>query len=43
VHPSENVAFDEAAASWMIYVPAYGALVGYGNLQAGQNVLIRAA
>lgn len=27
----------------MMYVTAYGALVEYGNLQAGQNVVIRAA
>ncbi|MBK4725371.1 zinc-dependent alcohol dehydrogenase family protein [Pantoea agglomerans] len=41
-HP-ENLSFAEAAASWMMYVTAYGALVEYGNLQAGQNVVIRAA
>ncbi len=41
-HP-ENLSFEEAAASWMMYVTAYGALVEYGNLQAGQNVVIRAA
>jgi len=41
-HP-ENLSFEQAAASWMMYVTAYGALVEYGNLQAGQNVIIRAA
>lgn len=41
-HP-ENLSFEEAAASWMMYVTAYGALIEYGNLQAGQNVVIRAA
>ena len=41
-HP-ENLSFEEAAASWMMYVTAYGALVEYVNLQAGQNVVIRAA
>ncbi|WP_437610874.1 zinc-dependent alcohol dehydrogenase family protein [Erwinia sp. V71] len=41
-HP-ENLSFEEAAASWMMYVTAYGALVEYGRLQAGQNVVIRAA
>lgn len=41
-HP-ENLSFEEAAASWMMYVTAFGALIEYGNLQAGQNVVIRAA
>lgn len=41
-HP-ENLSFEQAAASWMMYVTAFGALVEYGNLQAGQNVVIRAA
>ena len=41
-HP-DNLSFEEAAASWMMYVTAYGALVEHGNLQAGQNVVIRAA
>lgn len=41
-HPG-NLSFEEAAASWMMFVTAYGALVEYGNLQAGQNVIIRAA
>ena len=38
-HP-ENLSFEEAAASWMMYVTAYGALVESGNLQARQNVVI---
>ncbi|NWA28551.1 zinc-dependent alcohol dehydrogenase family protein [Pseudomonas gingeri] len=33
----------EAAATWMKYVTAYGALVDIGNLQKGETVLIRAA
>lgn len=41
-HP-ENLSFTEAAASWMMFVTAYGALVEFGQLQAGQNVIIRAA
>ena len=41
-HP-DNLSFVEAAASWMMYVTAYGALVEFGHLQAGQNVIIRAA
>ena len=41
-HP-ENLSFEQAAASWMMYVTAYGALVEFGDLQAGQNVVIRAA
>ncbi|WP_312757894.1 zinc-dependent alcohol dehydrogenase family protein [Pantoea brenneri] len=43
VKQPENLSFEQAAASWMMYVTAYGALVEYGNLQAGQNVIIRAA
>ncbi|MFK3769943.1 zinc-dependent alcohol dehydrogenase family protein [Pseudomonas putida] len=41
-HPS-NLSFVEAAASWMMFVTAYGALVEYGNLKAGETVLIPAA
>ncbi|MBJ3816633.1 zinc-dependent alcohol dehydrogenase family protein [Shimwellia pseudoproteus] len=41
-HP-ENLSFAEAAASWMMFVTAYGALVEYGNLQAGQYALLGAA
>lgn len=41
-HP-ENLTFEEAAASWMMYITAYGALVEYGQLKQGQNVLITAA
>ncbi len=33
----------QAAATWMKYVTAYGALVDIGNLQKGETVLIRAA
>lgn len=41
-HP-ENLSFAQAAASWMMYVTAFGALIEYGNLKAGDNVLINAA
>lgn len=41
-HP-ENLSFAEAAASWMMFITAYGALIDIGNLQAGETVLIRAA
>lgn len=41
-HPT-NLSFEEAAASWMMFVTAYGALVEYGNLQAGDTVLVPAA
>lgn len=41
-HP-ENLSFEEAAASWMMYVTAWGALVEFGKLQAGQAVLLGAA
>ncbi len=41
-HPS-NLSFAEAAASWMMFVTAYGALIEYGNLQAGETVLVSAA
>lgn len=41
-HP-ENLSFEEAAASWMMFVTAYGALIEYGNLQAGQYVALGAA
>ncbi|MDE1190257.1 MAG: zinc-dependent alcohol dehydrogenase family protein [Pantoea sp.] len=41
-HP-ENLSFNAAAASWMMYVTAFGALIEYGNLKAGEHVVIRAA
>ncbi|HBU8521972.1 zinc-dependent alcohol dehydrogenase family protein [Klebsiella aerogenes] len=41
-HP-QNLSFVEAAASWMMFVTAYGALVEFGKLQAGQYVAIGAA
>lgn len=41
-HP-ERLTFNEAAASWMMYVTAFGALIEYGNMQSGDIVLIRAA
>lgn len=41
-HP-ETLSWEEAAATWMMFVTAYGALVDIANVQAGQTVLIRAA
>ncbi|KQO86646.1 Zinc-containing alcohol dehydrogenase superfamily [Methylorubrum extorquens] len=41
-HPA-NLSWEEAAATWMMFVTAYGALVDIANVQAGQTVLIRAA
>lgn len=41
-HPA-NLTWEEAAATWMMFVTAYGALVDIANVQAGQTVLIRAA
>ncbi|WP_150298837.1 zinc-dependent alcohol dehydrogenase family protein [Pseudomonas profundi] len=41
-HP-EALSFAEAAATWMQFVTAYGALIELGALQAGEVVLIRAA
>jgi NADPH:quinone reductase-like Zn-dependent oxidoreductase len=41
-HP-DNLSFEEAAATWMAFVTAYGALIEIGSLRAGDAVLIRAA
>ncbi|TLU70092.1 zinc-binding dehydrogenase [Enterobacter sp. MF024] len=41
-HP-ENLSFEQAAASWMMYVTAFGALVEYGEVKKGDYVLINAA
>ncbi len=41
-HP-ESLSFPDAAATWMKFVTAYGALIELGGLQAGEAVLIRAA
>ena len=41
-HPS-NLSWEEAAATWMMFVTAYGALVDIANVQRGDVVLIRAA
>lgn len=41
-HP-DNLTFVEAAASWMMFITAYGALVEYGHLQAGQYAVLGAA
>ena len=41
-HP-DNLTFAEAAASWMMFITAYGALVEYGHLQAEQFIVMGAA
>ena len=41
-HP-ESLSFVDAAATWMKFVTAYGALIELGGLKAGEAVLIRAA
>tara|TARA_R110002020_G_scaffold136610_1_gene304487 strand:+ start:3968 stop:4954 length:987 start_codon:yes stop_codon:yes gene_type:complete len=41
-HPP-NLTWEEAAAAWMQYLTAYGALIQVGNLQAGEAVAITAA
>jgi len=41
-HP-QQLSFEDAAASWMMFVTAWGALIELGHLSAGQNVVIRAA
>lgn len=41
-HP-ENLSWEEAAATWMMFVTAYGALVDIAKVTAGDVVLIRAA
>ncbi len=38
-----NLSFVEAAASWMMYLTAYGALIGIAKLAAGDFALIPAA
>jgi NADPH:quinone reductase-like Zn-dependent oxidoreductase len=38
-----NLSFVEAAAAWMMYLTAYGALIGIAKLAAGDFVLIPAA
>ncbi|WP_454719792.1 MULTISPECIES: zinc-dependent alcohol dehydrogenase family protein [Cupriavidus] len=41
-HP-RGLSFVDAAAAWMMFVTAYGALIEFGNLRAGETVLVRAA
>ncbi len=43
VKQPENLSWVEAAATWMMFTTAYGALVDIAKVQAGQTVLIRAA
>ena len=42
VHP-ENLTFEQAAASWMKYVTAWGALIEQAKLTAGDYVIVTAA
>lgn len=42
-HIPDNVSYKQAAASYMQYVTAFGALLEQGKLQKGQYVLINAA
>lgn len=39
----EKLSFEEATSIWMQYLTAYGALVHYGNIKAGDYVLVTAA
>ncbi len=41
-HPA-HLSFEQAAASWMQYLTAYGALIDIASLSAGEPVLITAA
>ena len=41
-HPA-SISFDEAAASWMQYVTAWGALVREAGLSSGEHVIVTAA
>lgn len=41
-HP-ENISFEQAAASWMQYVTAWGALIEQAKLTAGDFVIVTAA
>lgn len=41
-HPA-NLSFEEAAAAWMQYMTAYGALIDIANIQKGDFVVIPAA
>lgn len=38
-----GVTHEEAAATWMMFVTAYGALINYGKLKSGDTVVIGAA
>ncbi|WP_027782362.1 MULTISPECIES: zinc-dependent alcohol dehydrogenase family protein [Burkholderia] len=41
-HP-DSLSFEEAAATWMMFVTAYGALIELGGLERGDAVLVGAA
>ncbi|MDI2089845.1 zinc-dependent alcohol dehydrogenase family protein [Commensalibacter oyaizuii] len=41
-HP-QNLSFEQAAASWMMFITAYGALIEYGHLKQDQFVLVNAS
>jgi NADPH2:quinone reductase len=38
-----GISFEQAAATWMMFTTAYGALIEMGGLQAGETVLLGAA
>lgn len=39
----DNINYHDAAATWMMFTTAYGALINMGNLSAGDTVIIGAA
>lgn len=43
VKHADTMSFEEAAATWMMFVTAYGALVDIADMRAGDTVLIQAA
>lgn len=43
VRNPEGISHEEAAATWMMYVTAYGALIHYGQLSKGDTVIVGAA
>ncbi|MBN3763573.1 zinc-dependent alcohol dehydrogenase family protein [Burkholderia sp. Ac-20365] len=43
VRTPDGVSFEEAAATWMAFTTAYGALISLGGLKAGETVVIGAA
>ncbi|XWO96644.1 hypothetical protein LTL96_08225 [Haemophilus influenzae] len=41
-HP-ENLTMEQAAASWMMFVTAYGGLIEFGKVQKGDFVVLGGA